>query len=224
MKIIAVSDLHGYLPEIAKCDVVVLAGDFSPLNIQRKYQEVLDWCKVEFIPWILSLDCKQFIFIAGNHDFACQNPNWYDDFFTSVDEQVVNPDDLEKVWYLENESHMFDGKRFFGCPYSDIPNMAFSTRTGDPKGYNAIEPDLDLLIVHQAPDLDNLGTTEYGKHWGSKELYHTICERRPRVVVCGHIHSGNHNKVVDSNKITYYNASLKDEEYVVAYKPQIFEI
>ena len=34
----------------------------------------------------------------------------------------------EKAIYLENESYLYQGKKFFGCPYSDIPGWAFSIR------------------------------------------------------------------------------------------------
>ena len=34
IKICAISDLHGYLPEIRPCDLVLVCGDSIPLNVQ----------------------------------------------------------------------------------------------------------------------------------------------------------------------------------------------
>lgn len=228
MKIVAISDLHGVLPNLPACDVVVLAGDFSPLNIQTNYLAVCTWCKNYFIPWILNLECKSFIFIAGNHDFACQNAMWSEDWNEMLEEISFREEKYLNVVYLENKSCVWEGKRFFGCPYSDIANWAFSTTTGNPNGYDCIESGVDVLLVHQAPDLENLGTSNIGsereRNFGSKKLLQIIQHRKPKVVVCGHIHSGNHEKVVDENETNYYNASLKNEQYCVFYQPQVFEL
>ena len=49
MKIVALSDLHGTLPTfVPECDVVVIAGDILPLNIQRKIDESICWLCNDF--------------------------------------------------------------------------------------------------------------------------------------------------------------------------------
>ena len=70
MKIIAISDLHGYLPKLPKCDVVCISGDIFPLDIQKDLIKSISWFQLKFRPWAESLDCDKVIFIAGNHDFA----------------------------------------------------------------------------------------------------------------------------------------------------------
>ena len=218
--------MHGNLNfSVPECDLCVCAGDFSPLAIQRNYKPVLTWTQEEFIPWVMRQPCKKFVFIAGNHDFVCENPNWKTDLHEIFVGYGTNV--LDKIVYLENESADVLGLRVFGCPYSDIPRWAFSISTKDERGYKQIEPDVDLLIVHQAPKFENVGTSNIGtwrEHdWGSTMLLKEIEIKKPHAVVCGHIHSGNHG-AVQFNGTTIYNASMLDEQYELAYQPQQFII
>ena len=60
MKIIALSDLHGNLPIITEhCDVVCIAGDIMPLDIQWRFPESISWISREFVDWVEHLDCKK---------------------------------------------------------------------------------------------------------------------------------------------------------------------
>ncbi|MBQ5449611.1 MAG: hypothetical protein IIT57_06185 [Treponema sp.] len=40
MKITAISDMHGYFPEIEQTDLLLICGDFSPLEIQTKIERM----------------------------------------------------------------------------------------------------------------------------------------------------------------------------------------
>lgn len=54
-KICALSDLHGHLPKIEPCELVLLAGDIVPLNIQFDNAASTLWFLDEFTKWIDSL-------------------------------------------------------------------------------------------------------------------------------------------------------------------------
>ena len=68
-KITAISDLHGDLPKIDSCDILLICGDTVPLNCQRSGQETRKWLKQEFLPWVDKLECKHVLIIPGNHDW-----------------------------------------------------------------------------------------------------------------------------------------------------------
>lgn len=69
MKIIATSDLHGILPEIPECDLLLIAGDISPdHDHNRQYQRT--WFNERFKPWLKSVPAKHIVGIGGNHDFV----------------------------------------------------------------------------------------------------------------------------------------------------------
>lgn len=69
-KFIAISDLHGTLPEIKEeADILLIAGDIMPLQIQRDMEESEIWFKDSFLPWADSLPIKYVVLVGGNHDF-----------------------------------------------------------------------------------------------------------------------------------------------------------
>lgn len=226
MKLCVFSDPHGDLPVLNEhYDVVCCCGDFSPLKYQRSFSMMMDWIEYDFCNWIKNLDCDKFIFIAGNHDFCCEKSEFKENFQTILDFAGLT----DKVVYLENESYEYNGKKFFGCPYSDIAYWAFSMCNVEygKGGYYELEDNVDVMLVHQAPDYNDVGTSDYQKSWsrnfGSTELLEVIKEKSPKYVFCGHIHSGYHGQTNYENSIIY-NTSLKNEEYLVAYTPLTIEI
>ncbi|MBR4591142.1 MAG: metallophosphoesterase family protein, partial [Bacteroidaceae bacterium] len=225
MKLFVFSDPHGDLPNTTEhYDVVCCCGDFSPLQYQRSFSLMMNWIEYDFCSWIKNIDCDKFIFIAGNHDFCCEKPEFKESFQTILEYNGL----ADKVVYLQNESYLYKNKKFFGCPYSDIYGWAFSMCDAEEDGgYHKIEDDVDVLLVHQAPDINNVGTSDFNKPWGrnfgSHSLLNVIWEKKPEYVFCGHIHSGNHKKTVLDNTVIY-NTSIKNEEYKIAYLPLIIEI
>ena len=73
IKVAAMSDIHGYLPnDVPECDVLCIAGDILPLDIQNDMIRSISWLLLDFKPWAESLPCKKVLFVAGNHDFVFQ--------------------------------------------------------------------------------------------------------------------------------------------------------
>ena len=117
MKICAMSDLHGHLPDpeqIEQVDVVVICGDIVPLKIQRASMFVDEWLKNEFKEWVQLLPCERVILTPGNHDF----------YFHSITRTKLE-DTLnhigKKLVYLEDSSYIYKGVSFYGCPWCTGP-------------------------------------------------------------------------------------------------------
>lgn len=223
MKIIALSDLHGYLPdvnEIGNCDVLLIAGDIAPLQVQCNTVLSEWWMLEEFSRWVHSLKCNKVIFVAGNHDFYMEEKG---PFGMNKLIHEMNLDD--KLIYLKDSSYIYNDKIFYGCPWCKGPvRWAFIDETE--KIYKKI-PSCDVLICHQPPLYEKVGCSYPNKiderEFGSKKLTERIEKGDIGIVVCGHIHSGIHDGV-KLNDTTIYNVSIKNEQYKVEYKKTEFEI
>ena len=64
MKICALSDLHGNLPQLEPCDVVCICGDIAPINFDRSTDRCIYWFRTVFLKWCSELECEKVIFIA----------------------------------------------------------------------------------------------------------------------------------------------------------------
>ncbi len=218
MKIVAVSDLHGNLPELPECDVLVIAGDICPdfmsysmaLRGDKGEQRQRHWLETDFREWLKKVPAKEVVGIAGNHDFVFEH-------------RFLIPKDLR--WhYLRDEAVEIDGVRFYGSPWvPNLPKWAFhgSDEFLYRRAEAAIEePRIDVLVVHGPPYgyADKCGP-KYGLdglHVGDRHTNEIIAMQRPKAIFCGHIHEGfgeyniPHNNG-ESSKL--YNVAFVDEVY-----------
>lgn len=219
MKIAITSDLHGELPEIDKCDILCICGDICPThNHNISFQE--NWLIKQFIPWCNSLNVLQVIFIAGNHDLFLEKKG--DDYIKQV---FFNQD---KITYLKDECTALLPDEcdrnviIYGTPYcKQFGNWSFMREEKSLKKiYSMIPNDIDILLTHDAPDLNELGTIhEFNWNYnqtkinaGNKILAKEILKKKPKYAFCGHIHSGNHT-LTDLNGIKVANVSRMNEKY-----------
>lgn len=233
--IAAMSDLHGQLPnpsEIDEVDVVVLCGDTVCLEYQRSDELSEDWFANEFKDWVKAVICHKIIMIAGNHDFWMFKKN----------KQYIKNKFREwygnKVVYLQDEMYIYQDVRFYGCPWCQGPlNWAFCpgdkyrSVPGVMQYYEQI-PECDILITHQPPKIGNLGISFYWddmrkEDWSSDNLSLNIKDKNILVNFCGHIHSGQHSRIeypVPGCETVFYNVSLLNESYRMAYDPMYVNI
>ena len=226
IKICAISDLHGDLPEIKPCDLVLVCGDSVPLNVQASTNGTKKWYKDKFKTWAENLPCEKVIFIAGNHELRFPGHQIvYEKLFPGSD----------KVTYLCHKEYIYthDGTayRIFGTPYCKVfGNWAYMYPDDTLRQvFNEIPENLDILITHDQPyEFGDILLQEDcywadGSHIGNKPLLEAILAKQPRFQFNGHLHSCSHEQIMINNT-AHYNVSMKDERYNIVYEPLYLEI
>jgi Icc-related predicted phosphoesterase len=208
MKVVAVSDLHGNLPSIPPCDLLLLAGDLAPLrNHKLPYQA--EWLDKTFRAWLERVPARKVIGVAGNHDFI----------FEQAPESV--PRDLPWT-YLQDSGTTWEGLRIWGTPWQPwFYDWAFNLHEPElaPK-WALIPADTDVLVLHGPPYGYGDGVPERDgnvRHCGSPSLLARIEAIGPRLVTFGHIHEGRGEWRLGRTVLA--NVTLVDAGYDVAYAP-----
>ena len=231
MKVCAISDLHGYLPEIEESDILLIVGDISPLEIQFNKPKMKTWLETEFAYWIKSLPVDKVYMVAGNHDgyFEGINPMQLAAIKQACDFKLIY---LENDWMI----HRHEGQEYkiFGTPYCHIfgswPFMVSDERMEE--YFKSIPNKVDIIISHDPPygigQVDQiLQTTRWSnqllRHCGNPPLAKRLGEIEYKLLVCGHIHSGDH-ELFEFNGGKVVNVSLKDENYKEIYEPFYYEL
>lgn len=215
MRIVALSDMHGKLPKVPDCDILIIAGDLCPVyNHTRSFQS--NWLADVFNPWLCEINAVHKVVIAGNHDWI---------FY---DAKGLVP--KLGCTYLENNDTIIEGLKIWGSPWSIWFNdWAFNFERNSTAGayrlWEQIPDGVDILITH-GPSLGN-GDIVYNaqgkdpQHVGDEILLEQVSRARPKLHVFGHIHTA--DKSQDSRKsiiqhlegsVTIcYNVSVLDENY-----------
>ena len=228
LKIVAISDMHGKLPVIKEpADIMLIAGDIVPLEIQFNKEFSKQWFETTFASWIKSLPVEKVYMTAGNHDFYFQGISnaQLADLKYATDYKLV---------YLKNEftvHKLDDGTevQIFGTPYCTMfGTWPFMREDASLKEHFKHIPDkCDIIIAHNPPYawnksdmiLEDPRNRYIDEHCGSRPLTERLKEIDFKLLVCGHIHSGDHSLV---DKVV--NVSIVNEQYNSAYEPFYTEL
>lgn len=209
MLILATADLHGHLPKIPECDILLIGGDVCPVQGSHKSHIQATWMTKFFREWLESVPAKHIVGIGGNHDFVLED----------VDEKRKIAD---LPWtYLQDEEVTIDGVRIWGSPWvPNLPRWAFhggmnsavieGTVKNIPKG-------LDILLSHGPMDgYGDVVGPQYGgpTHVGCLNMADHVKTIKPRAFVCGHIHEGRGHYRHKHIEQGIFNVSHMDEMYV----------
>lgn len=206
MKICCLSDLHGHYPQIPECDLLLLGGDYcSGGNLINKLDHHRRFCA-----WIDSLPCKV-VGIAGNHDILFESLGYRE-------MQQCN-------WtYLQDSFCVWEGLKIYGTPWTRtffnwafmLPEHALSNK------WEMIPQDADIIISH-GPIYGIADRAPFtNENVGSPALRQKLLDVRPKLFVCGHIHSGYGKYELGETKIV--SASLVNEQYRPVNPIQVIEI
>lgn len=218
MDVCVMSDLHGYLPRIKPCELVLLAGDLVDLYCQMSKPKLFRWYEHIFSEWANALPCDKVIFIAGNHEVGLQG---YEKSLKSIFRDKVIFIHNENIRYLSRDNVEYN---IFGTPYCKIfGNWAYNEQdTNLIKLYNKADSDTNIILSHDAPygvsDVCLDPTLKNHEHLGNEPLKNLIETIKPQYCFHGHLHSSNHDcEILNETKV--YNCSLLDERYNPVYKP-----
>jgi Icc-related predicted phosphoesterase len=211
MKITLISDTHNkhkYITDdLPGGDLLIHAGDISSMGYEH---EIREFCK-----WYNGLDnYTHKVFIAGNHDWGFQINtekvkeilDFYGDITYIEDNEVLVGEELVSV---------------YGSPWQpEFYNWAFNLpRNGYElkEKWGNIPVNTDILITHGPAYgyVDKvIGRVE---NLGCELLTDRIKEIKPKIHVCGHIHTG-YGYTFDGDT-HYINASVLNESYIYYNKP-----
>lgn len=216
MKVCCVSDLHGNLPDVPDCDLLLLGGDLCRNHDDHK------WYGGTLKPWVdaTAKRCKV-VAVAGNHDFVFQR----------------KPDAVPAMdWsYLQDSGIEWGGLKIWGSPWQPrFHDWAFNADEPElEKVWAKIPDDTDILLLHGPPHGygdkseykwktdDDTAWPGY-EHTGSPSLLKRIEEVKPKLAVAGHIHSG--YGVYRIGPTVFVSASLVNNRYVPVNLPVVVEL
>jgi predicted phosphodiesterase len=193
--------------EVPAGDVLIHAGDFTERG--EKYE--VD----SFLNWFASQPHRHKVFVAGNHEFFCED---------SPEEFLQQVSRFPDVHYLCDSGITLDDVNYWGSPFTPrFYDWAFNCDRGPDiqSHWDCIPEDTEVLITHGPPH-GNHDKNYQGSNEGCVNLAVTLTKIRSlKLHVCGHIHLGYGLSEIDGH--TLVNASVLNERYELVNKPIVLE-
>jgi Icc-related predicted phosphoesterase len=202
-RIVCTADLHENLIAIPSCDLLLIAGDVS-FAFKGDLAAKQAFLAGEFKAWLDRVPATDVVLVAGNHDQSI--------------EAWGLPHGL-RCHYLEDAGVELAGLKLWGTPWQPwFYDWAFNAPRRDGEAFLAskfdlIPDDTDVVICHGPPRGfgDYNGRPDGQPHVGSTALTEALERSQPRLMVCGHIHSGYGRYRLGATEVI--NAALVDNEY-----------
>jgi hypothetical protein len=215
MRLVATSDCHGKLGEVAlpPGDVLVLAGDLladapddarDPDGWQADALRALD-------TYLADLPFRLVLLVAGNHDGVLQR----------------RPDlgpGLRGARYLEDAGLELDGVRFWGSPWqTGLWHHPFFLPDGREAraAFGKVPASTDVLVTH-SPPWGCLDVWDPPHRLGSRMLRARVAAVGPRVHIFGHMHPSYGAARLGETRA--FNAALCDERGAPANPPHVVDL
>ncbi len=180
MRVAAVADLHGWLPDVPPCDLLLLAGDLCPVADHAPDVHA-QWLDGPFRAWLDAQPAAAVAAIAGNHDLVFQQaPRLVPDL----------------PWtYLEDGGARVAGLELWGSPWTPwFYDWAFNAPRIEGESflqerYASAPADTEVLLLH-GPPAGYGDVAAPGRSVGSTAALELIDRVTPALCVFGHIHEG----------------------------------
>ena len=210
MKVTLISDTHTQHARVGKDlpggDLLIHAGDFMASG----YNPMEAMLFFKWFDEIDNYDTK--VFIAGNHDRYMQDYPTEAKYLLDKHLTISYLEDNMLSKYVNETTDV----KIYGTPWQpEFYNWAFNLpRNGSElqSKWDAIPDNTDILVTH-GPAYGFLDDVEgrRGQHLGCELLTERIKAFKPKIHVCGHIHTG-HGHYFDGHT-HFFNAALLDERY-----------
>ena len=182
MKFLCFSDLHRNVEAAAKlvensknADVLIGSGDFATRRMG-----------VEDTLWVLSGITKPAILVPGNGESASEL------------EEAVRVTGWKSAKVLHGTGCVVEGVEFWGVgggiPVTPFGDWSYDFSEAEAASLLAGCKSVAVLVVH-SPPLDTVDHDSSGQIRGSQAIREFVEKSRPKLVVCGHIHSDWENSV-----------------------------
>jgi Icc-related predicted phosphoesterase len=218
MRITVISDTHTKHNQITSSlpggDLLIHTGDI--MNSGYHANDIYSFCE-----WFNGIDNYHHkVFIAGNHD------RMFEDHPEKVME-ILNS--YKTIDYLQDDwikvSDVDKMVKIYGSPWQpEFYSWAFNLpRQGEElkSKWDMIPMNTDILLTH-GPAWGHLDTVAgQSVPLGCELLSERIKVVKPKIHVCGHIHTGYGYKFEDGTH--FFNASVLDERYIFTHPPMTFD-
>jgi Icc-related predicted phosphoesterase len=209
VSVVAISDLHGYLPEdLPACDLLLIAGDICPLRDHSPPAQA-HWLGTTFREWLDRQPAREIVATWGNHDFIGERAP---ELVPSLRWHMLRDQGVELL-----------GVKIYGTPWQPwFFDWAFNLYEPElQQKWKLIPQGTDILLLHGPPH--GFGDmTVSGQRTGSPSLTRRIAEIKPQLAVFGHIHEG--YGVFDLDGTALANVSLLNVRYEPVNRPFVTRI
>jgi Icc-related predicted phosphoesterase len=207
--VVAMADLHGRLPLVPPCDLLLIGGDLCP---HGQTEAQAGWLGGAFKGWLDRIPAKEVVAVAGNHDWILERA------------PHLVP---ELRWrYLQDRGVELFGLKIYGTPWQPrFFDWAFNL--DEPAleiKFSRIPDGADVVVSHGPPfGIGDVAPRPWGgENVGSPSLRKRLLEVRPQLSVFGHIHEG--RGVYHHDGVVFANATLVNQRYEMVYTPMLFQI
>ena len=205
MRLVFISDTRGHEPPVPAGDVLIHCGDFSLSNPDQDLQR--------FMGWLQALPHPHKAFIAGNHDFALEDPD-----------RRSNLHLPDGVHHLMNSAVSIGGMRFWGSPMTPrFGEWAFMQPDQElARTWQSIPENTHILLTH-GPPAGTLDLCASGAKAGSITLAARLRSVHPLIHAFGHIHES-WGHITHSDGSSTINASTCNLRYRPENPPFVVDI